>query len=125
MDIQRPDFFDPVAIVNWIVEYILIPIRPYAAVITAFYACLDFLFNYSFQSNGKREMEKFAFKKKRTVLESQSDFSEKWTEVEKNINSTNPSDWRVAIVDADIMLGTILTRQGYRWRRLLATNSKP
>ena len=37
----------------------------------------------------------------------------RWTHIETLAGSTNPSDWRTAIIEADIMLDDILTRQGY------------
>ena len=39
--------------------------------------------------------------------------NDKWTNVQKLINSTNESDWRQAIIEADIMLGDLLTASGY------------
>lgn len=38
----------------------------------------------------------------------------RWEEVTKLANSTNESDWRRAIMEADIMLGEALATQGYR-----------
>jgi hypothetical protein len=38
----------------------------------------------------------------------------KWQQVQKHINSTSPGDWRLAILEADIMLAEVLERQGYR-----------
>ena len=37
----------------------------------------------------------------------------RWTEIEKRLESANPSEWRVAIIEADIFLGEILTEAGY------------
>jgi hypothetical protein len=37
-----------------------------------------------------------------------------WQEIERHINSTNPSDWRLAILEADIMLDEVLDKQGYQ-----------
>jgi hypothetical protein len=39
--------------------------------------------------------------------------NEKWQNVLTHINSTNPSDWKLAILECDIMLGDILTKMGY------------
>lgn len=39
--------------------------------------------------------------------------NEKWKIVEKHINSENPSDWRLAIIEADIMLEDLLKANGY------------
>ncbi|MFA7252453.1 MAG: hypothetical protein WC027_01195 [Candidatus Paceibacterota bacterium] len=39
--------------------------------------------------------------------------NEKWESVVKHINSSNPSDWKLAILECDIMLGEILEKMGY------------
>lgn len=39
--------------------------------------------------------------------------NEKWERVVMHINSTNPSDWKLAILECDIMLGDILEKMGY------------
>ncbi len=39
--------------------------------------------------------------------------NEKWQKVILHINSENPSDWKLAILECDIMLGEILEKMGY------------
>jgi hypothetical protein len=39
--------------------------------------------------------------------------NEKWEKVVLHINSTNPSDWKLAILECDIMLFDILEKMGY------------
>ena len=39
--------------------------------------------------------------------------NEKWQRVLVHINSANPSDWKLAILECDIMLGEILEKMGY------------
>lgn len=39
--------------------------------------------------------------------------NEKWQKVLVHINSTNPSDWKLAILECDIMLSDILEKMGY------------
>ncbi|MBX4189377.1 hypothetical protein KW785_02150 [Candidatus Parcubacteria bacterium] len=39
--------------------------------------------------------------------------NEKWKRVITHINSNNPSDWRLAIIEADIILDELLRIQGY------------
>lgn len=39
--------------------------------------------------------------------------NEKWQKVLVHINSVNPSDWKLAILECDIMLGEILEKMGY------------
>jgi len=38
----------------------------------------------------------------------------RWERVETHINSQNPSDWKFAILEADIILDELLTTMGYR-----------
>ncbi|HLP43881.1 MAG TPA: hypothetical protein VK145_01225 [Candidatus Nanoarchaeia archaeon] len=37
----------------------------------------------------------------------------RWVKVLEHVNSNNPSDWRLAILEADIMLGDMLDKMGY------------
>ncbi len=39
--------------------------------------------------------------------------NEKWEKVQKNINSLNPSDWKLAIIEADVMLDDLLKASQY------------
>jgi hypothetical protein len=39
--------------------------------------------------------------------------NEKWERVLTHINSTNPSDWKLAILECDIILSDILEKMGY------------
>ncbi len=38
----------------------------------------------------------------------------KWKQVLDHIESNNPNDWRQGVIEADIMLGDLLTKMGYR-----------
>ncbi len=38
----------------------------------------------------------------------------RWEHIQNLMESTNSNDWRQAIIEADIMLGDMLTRQGYQ-----------
>jgi ABC-type lipoprotein release transport system permease subunit len=40
--------------------------------------------------------------------------AERWNMVKKLISSSNPSDWKQAIIEADIMLDNLLTNMGYQ-----------
>jgi hypothetical protein len=44
--------------------------------------------------------------------------NEKWQRVLAHIHSPNPSDWRLAILEADIMLEEMMDIQGYRGETL-------
>lgn len=37
----------------------------------------------------------------------------RWQEIETHINSINPNDWKLAIIEADILLDDILKKTGY------------
>lgn len=53
---------------------------------------------------------------KKVVEESKSlppIINDKWGKVQAHINSTNPSDWKLAILECDIMLSDILEKMGY------------
>jgi len=39
--------------------------------------------------------------------------NKKWQDILIHINSTNPSDWKLAILECDIILGDILEKMGY------------
>lgn len=42
------------------------------------------------------------------------DIARRWDKVVKEIESENPNDWRQAILEADIILGELLVKMGYR-----------
>ncbi|MCK5059642.1 MAG: hypothetical protein KAR00_00635 [Candidatus Pacebacteria bacterium] len=48
-----------------------------------------------------------------TDTESQKVENKKWEKVLARVESSNPSDWKVAILEADIMLEEILEKMGY------------
>ncbi len=108
--------FDIVAILNWCI-YWLDLLKPFAIVLCAF---LFFVIVYGRVKLGKleeAEEKKFHSKRlKEAMAEPGHDpvLNQKWQEVIAHINSTNQSDWRLAILEADIMLGDILEKMGYQ-----------
>lgn len=44
--------------------------------------------------------------------------NEQWEKVVERVNSTNPSDWKLAILEADSMLDDMVRRMGYRGENL-------
>lgn len=40
--------------------------------------------------------------------------NERWDQILANVSSQNPNDWRLAIIEADIMLDELLSRAGYQ-----------
>jgi len=106
---------DIVAILNWILWFIGY-LRPIALVITIF---LVFVIVYSkIKIKEVKELEQKKFHPEQgaeTLLPGQDNsLVNQWQEVQRHINSTNPSDWRLAILEADIMLEEILEKQGYQ-----------
>ena len=39
--------------------------------------------------------------------------NQRWRDVEQHISSSNPNDWKLAIIEADVMLEEVLNEQGY------------
>ena len=39
--------------------------------------------------------------------------NERWIKIEEHVASENPNDWRLAIIEADIMLDEVVTKMGY------------
>lgn len=108
--------FDIVAILNWLI-YWLDLIRPLAFVImlVTFYVIIyaHFRTHHLEKENDKRYHASLA---PEATGEHKHDevLHQKWKQVEAHINSTNPSDWRLAILEADIMLDNILDKMGYQ-----------
>jgi len=48
------------------------------------------------------------------VVEAKKTENKKWVKVKEHASSANPSDWRLAILEADILLGDLLTKLGYK-----------
>ena len=40
--------------------------------------------------------------------------NKKWKKILEHVSSDNPSDWRLSILEADILLGELLTKSGYK-----------
>lgn len=58
----------------------------------------------------KEKIQKATEKKAEQVKRTEN---KKWLKVKEHVASSNPSDWRLAILEADILLGELLTKQGY------------
>ncbi|HVU06681.1 MAG TPA: hypothetical protein VHE10_02740 [Candidatus Paceibacterota bacterium] len=108
--------FDIIAILNWIIHYINL-IKPIAIIVSLFIFFVILYSHMRLRQIGKEEKEKFEARKlKATAPEEHhdEDLSKRWHQVLTHINSNNPSDWRLAILEADIMLDDILEKQGYQ-----------
>lgn len=49
----------------------------------------------------------------RKVQQEEETENKKWKRVVEHVMSPNPSDWRLSILEADILLGEVLARAGY------------
>lgn len=50
----------------------------------------------------------------KTLLDSQGNpTNERWAQIKRHIDSTNENDWKLAILEADIILGEMLSKIGY------------
>ncbi|HVT74876.1 MAG TPA: hypothetical protein VHD69_00410 [Candidatus Paceibacterota bacterium] len=110
--------FDLVAILNWIIHYINL-IKPFAVIFSLFVFFVIIYARMRLKQIGKEEKEKFEARKAAlnapAAHESHDeDLGKRWQQVMTHINSNNPSDWRLAILEADIMLADVLEKQGYQ-----------
>jgi hypothetical protein len=103
--------FDIVALLNWILGVIVI-LRPFALVLTLL--LLTFIVYVKLRLRQLSKEEKKLFNREVSeVIPVEKTLNEKWVKVQNHINSPNPNDWRMAIVEADIMLGEVLEKAGY------------
>ncbi|MBI2096174.1 MAG: hypothetical protein HYT43_00890 [Candidatus Taylorbacteria bacterium] len=59
----------------------------------------------------RREREKFVGPTKKTEAEILE--NRRWQRVEEHLNAASPSEWRLAVLEADIILGEMLDKMGY------------
>jgi hypothetical protein len=108
--------FDPVAILNWLIRLIDF-LRPFAILVSLFMA---YVIIYSLirlkQLYGAeaQKLEEAKLADQAAKLGPDTSLNEKWKKVQAHINSNNPSDWRLAILEADIMLDEMLEKMGYQ-----------
>ncbi|MDE1874956.1 MAG: hypothetical protein KGI79_02645 [Patescibacteria group bacterium] len=108
--------FDIVAILNGLIFYLDL-IKPIAIVLSLFLFSVIVYATIKLKRVEEEQETKFhATRLKQAEAEPHSDpvLNQKWIQVEAHINSSNPSDWRLAILEADIMLGDILEKMGYQ-----------
>lgn len=107
---------DPVVILNAIIALIKL-LLPVAIIITIFFVYVIF-YSYRKLKDAKDEEErKFkALTLKQNDIDGAHDpvLRQKWLKIEAHINSLTPSDWRLAVIEADIMLNDILEKLGYQ-----------
>lgn len=106
--------FDVIAVLNWILS-IIGYLRPVALIITVFLIYVIVYSKIKIKEVEKLEQSKFNPAGPHVETSGQdSSLVVQWQEVQRHMNSTNPSDWRLAILEADIMLEEILEKQGYQ-----------
>jgi len=108
--------FDIITILNAIIHFIE-SILPFIGIIVLFLGYVIVYSHIRLRQINKEEDEKFhSLRVNEAVNEPGSDpvLNQKWQKVQIHINSTNPSDWRLAILEADIMLGDVLEKMGYQ-----------
>jgi len=63
------------------------------------------------EMNLKTKVKEVTEKKAQIAEETEN---KKWKRVVEHVNSPNPSDWRLSILEADILLGEVLEKAGYK-----------
>lgn len=108
--------FDIVVILNAIIHLIQ-AIRPFAILIGLF---LAYVIVYSYirlkqvEADEERKFNSTRLKDAEKEPGSDAVLNQKWESVQKHMASDNPAEWRLAILEADIMLDAILDKMGYQ-----------
>ena len=108
--------FDLVAILNFII-WLLELLRPIAILLIILLVWVIIYAKIRIKQIKKSEDSKFHSVRIKEAMEAPGTdpvLNEKWQKVQVHINSNNPSEWRLAILEADIMLGDILEKMGYQ-----------
>lgn len=103
-------------IVNYFLQHIW-PIWKFIAAILSIFAVFGIIYN-SWKLAGINAEENLIYNpilgvstsEEEEVIEAKND---KWEQIIKYSNSLNPSDWRQAIIEADVMLEELLRNLGY------------
>lgn len=100
--------------VLYFIEHIL-PIVEIVGVFVVIFATIGIVYNLK-KLNKIREEERLVYGLAEDLVGNEKDMivlNEKWVSVVKHINSISPSDWKLAIIEADIMLDELLKVSGY------------
>lgn len=108
--------FDLIAILNALIHFLEL-LRPFAIILGIFLAWVIVYSKIRLKQLEEAEDAKF-----HSVRVDDAEgapgadpvLNDKWQKVQAHIGSNNPSDWRLAILEADIMLGEILDKMGYQ-----------
>lgn len=104
-------------IVDYFLQYIW-PIWKIIAFILSLLALAGIIYN-SWQIRAINLEERPIFnptpeEKASLAIEESKGENEKWKNITKRTSSSNPSDWRLAIIEADVILGDLLRSLGYQ-----------
>jgi hypothetical protein len=102
--------FDPVRLLNLLIQ-ILAFLQPFAILLSLIFLSVLIYARIRMRQIGRIEAAEDALAGEKVVEEV---LNEKWQKIEEHSNSTNPNDWRMAIIEADIMLDDVLSSNGYR-----------
>jgi hypothetical protein len=108
--------FDIIAIINALIRVIR-ALQPISILITLF---LLYVIIYSKIRLSQIEKRVAAERHARLVKDAHAhpgqdaELHAKWVKIQTHINSPNPSDWRLAILEADIMLFDVLDKMGFQ-----------
>jgi hypothetical protein len=108
--------FDLVAIINSLI-HVIRALQPIAIIVTLFFAYVIIYCKIRLKQIAEREE---AERHARLVKDAHAhpgqdaELHAKWVKIQTHINSPNPSDWRLAILEADIMLFDVLDKMGFQ-----------
>jgi len=110
--------FDIIAILNALIGFIE-KIRPYTVAIIIFLFYIIFYTIIRLRQVEIKDEPKFRVSNVKKQIEpvgaeQDTALREKWLKVSAHINSDDLSQWRLAILEADIMLADILEKMGYQ-----------
>jgi hypothetical protein len=112
------DFFknlDPIALLNALIRWIGL-LLPFSLIVSAI---LVYIIIYAYTRHKKALEEEDATFKAHAVKDhgtpkGDPELHAKWAKVQAHVNSQNPSDWRLAILEADILLYDVLEKMGFQ-----------
>lgn len=103
-------YLRPTVLINALID-LLVWLRPYAFVLSLLLLAFVIYSWIKTRQVMKLENKKLAIRK--DMAPADEKLNEKWVKVQEHINSPNPNDWRMAIIEADIMLAEVLEKSGY------------
>lgn len=99
------------AIVAWLAQYVW-PLIEVLAIIVSVFALWGIINTYRKLSKLRKEEAKI-YGPMPEIEEAAPEKNEKWERIIAKINSPNASDWKLALIEADIMLDDMLRAEGY------------